>query len=343
MTDTPIYGINRWDFSSPDAFAAHVKRAQGFGWRAAFIPSSPFGMPDPYVMLAAAAREADQMLVGPLIENPVMRHPVVLASSIATLAMVAPGRTVMGFGQGDTAVRFVGKRPATMRQQREAVQMMRRLLAGESLDLGVPRPATLRHARPVPIWIAAGGPKTLRMAGAVCDGVFIRAGTHPDSLRNAVDQVRAGAMDAGRDPSEVKLGAVYHTVFSDDRETEYLVGKSMAAGYYEYSPMLFEPLGLTWDGPSPEQIKERVYPDFHHARDLIEAGREVSFLDDRAADDFSLHGSWDDIRWQLRRLLDLDFGFEVVVTHPVDGRAPGSRGEPLDFHEGFAKNVIQKL
>src|SRR5258708_27261029 len=56
---------------------------------------------------------------------------------------------------------------------------MRALLDGHAVDVGAREPARLPHHRPVPIWIAAGGPRTLRMAGGVADGVFIRVGTHP--------------------------------------------------------------------------------------------------------------------------------------------------------------------
>ena len=90
---------------------------------------------------------------------------------------------------------------------------MRALLDGESVEVGAARPARLPHHRPVPIWIAAGGPRTLRMAGGVADGVFIRVGTHAGNLETSIDAIRAGAAEAGRDPAAVRLAAIFHTVF----------------------------------------------------------------------------------------------------------------------------------
>src|SRR5262249_61872344 len=87
------------------------------------------------------------------------------------------------------------------------------LLDGRDAEAGAARPAPLPHHRPVPIWIAAGGPRTLRMAGGVADGVFIRVGTHPTNIARSIEMIRAGAAEAGRDPSEVHVGAVFHTVF----------------------------------------------------------------------------------------------------------------------------------
>src|SRR5262249_57636438 len=88
------------------------------------------------------------------------------------------------------------------------------LLDGQDVEVGAARPAHLPHHRSVPIWIAAGGPRTLRMAGGVADGVFIRVGTHPANIARSIEMIRAGAAEAGRDPSQVHLGSVFHPVFA---------------------------------------------------------------------------------------------------------------------------------
>src|SRR5687767_9688219 len=216
MTAMPAFGLNRFNYTSPPSFAADARRAESLGWDYAFIPSSPLRRQDPYVHLAFAAAQTERIGLGPLIENPVMRHPSVIASSIATVAALAPGRTILGYGVGDTAVRLMGKRPATVAELEAATMMTRRLLAGEAVEVGAARPAQLRHALPVPIWIAAGGPRTLRMAGRVADGVFIRVGRHEANLRTAIEAIRAGAGDAGRDPETVKIGIILHTILTDD-------------------------------------------------------------------------------------------------------------------------------
>src|SRR5207237_4141524 len=242
----PRFGLNRFDARSVDAFAADVKRAEALGWDAAWQPDSQLRRRDTYVLLAAAARATERIMLGPLLANPVNRHPSVTASSIATIDELAPGRVLLGWGVGDTAVRLAGLRPARVKELEAATRLMRALLDGEAVEVGAERPARLPHARPVPIWIAAGGPRTLRMAGGVADGVFIRVGTHRANITRSVELIRAGARDAGRDPSRVRIGAVFHTVLVDDGARALTMAKSMAAGYYEYSPALFDPPGLTW-------------------------------------------------------------------------------------------------
>src|SRR5207245_1691741 len=93
----------------------------------------------------------------------------------------------------DTAVRLAGLRPARVKELEESTRLMRALLDGEDAEVGAAWPARLPHHRPVPIWIAAGGPRTLRMAGGVADGVFIRVGTHPANIARSIKAIRAAA------------------------------------------------------------------------------------------------------------------------------------------------------
>ena len=57
----------------------------------------------------------------------------------------------------------------------------------------------------MPIYLAASGPKTLRLAGQIADGVVIRTGLLPEIVRDSIAQVRAGAHEAGRDPSAIDM------------------------------------------------------------------------------------------------------------------------------------------
>ena len=340
------FGLNRLDMTSPAAFAGDARRLESLGWDYGFIPSSPLLARDPYVMLAAALQATERIRLGPLIENPVMRQPAVIAGSIATVDALAPGRAWLGMGVGDTAVRLMGRKPATVAELAESVRVIRKLLAGERLDVGAARPASLRHAAPVPVWIAAGGPRTLRMAGAVADGVFIRVGVHRASLAHAVGLVREGAKEAGRDPASVRIGCVFHTVLVAGSDSPAAsakrvgrIGRAIAAGYYEYSPMLFDTCGVAWEGPPVEELKRRVWPDFHHARDLEAAGDVVAFLGDEAVDAFALHGDAETIIAKLRAIDAYDLGIDIVVPHPMPTEPTG----PNDYTARFARDVLPAL
>ncbi len=341
MATVPRFGLNRFDSRSVDHFAADVARAEQLGWDAALQPDSQLRRRDTYVLLAAAARVTRRITLGPLLANPVNRHPSVTASSIATVDELAPGRVLLGWGGGDTAVRLAGLKPAKVAELEAGTRLMRALLDGREVEVGAARPARLPHQRPVPIWIAAGGPRTLRMAGGVADGVFIRVGTHPANIATAVNAIRAGAVAAGRDPGAVRLGAVFHTVLGDDVQRALTMARSMAAGYYEYSPALFDPPGLSWSGPDPETLKHErgVWPDFHHAVDLEASGRAVDFLPEKAADAFCLRGGPADVARQLvEALRGAPAAFDHVVLHPI----PDPRW-PDDPERGYTARVAREV
>ena len=343
MTSQVKFGLNRWNFGSAASFALDVKNGEELGWDLALIPSSPLLLHDPYVMLAFAARGTERIGLGSLIENPVMRHPAVLASSAATVDEIAQGRTILSLGAGDTAVRLMGERPAKVVELEKATVLIRQLLAGEEVDTGIREPAQLRHARSVPVWMAAGGPRTLKMAGRVADGVFIRVGCHEANLRSAVAAVHAGAREVNRDVSEVQIGLVLHTLLTEDHVYASRVGRAIAAGFYEYSPMLFDAPSFDWNGPDVQILKEQVWPDFHHTSDLAAAGDVVDFIDSAAAEAFAVTGGTDEIVSQIREVLDFGLPISTIVVHRLPLKPAEFVQGGRDWKEIIARDVLERL
>ena len=182
------------------------------------------------------------------------------------------------------------------------------------------------------------------MGGRVADGVFMRVGTNRATIADTVAKIRRGAEASGREPLSVPLGIIFHTVLVEDPEESLLMGKAMAAGYYEYSPMLFEPSGLRWDGPDPEVLKRErgVWPDFHHDPELLKAGRAAEFLSEEHADAFCLRGTAAQVAEQLlgvlRRAASDGIEFEHVVLHPIPN--PPS---PDDAEDGNTVQVAREI
>ncbi|MEM7093361.1 MAG: LLM class flavin-dependent oxidoreductase [Actinomycetota bacterium] len=313
-------GINRWDWRSPNHFVQSVVAAETHGVDICFQPVNPLGVMDPYVLFALAAQQTSSIHFGTLLETPQLRPAAVAAGSTATIEAVAPGRTMLVYGVGDTAVRWINRRPSRMAELEEATVQARAYLRGDRLDVGARAPAWLRHGdhtNPPPVWIAASGPKTLRMAGRVADGVFLRCGTHPANIAHAVAQIDAGIAEAGRSIDEVDVGLIVHTCLSQHPAEIRAITRAMAAGFYEYAPALFDPPEFEWNGPPVHELQEQVWPDFHHARDLVGAGQVVDFLPDEIAGSFSFFGTADDVVGQINRILDAVPRISIVVPHPV--------------------------
>jgi 5,10-methylenetetrahydromethanopterin reductase len=68
----------------------------------------------------------------------------------------------------------------------------------------------------VPIYISAEGPKTLRVAGRVCDGVILGTGFDPQVLEWARARIAEGAKEAGRRLSEIDIMPAGMIVVDDD-------------------------------------------------------------------------------------------------------------------------------
>jgi hypothetical protein len=134
---------------------------------------------------------------------------------------------------------------------------------------------------------------------------------------------------------------VFHTVLVDEPVRAMRIGKSMAAGYYEYSPTLFEGPRLAWPGPDPETLKrdQHVWPDFHHAPDLEASGRVVDFLPPAAADAFCLRGTPTDIVERLLEVLDAaPTAFDYIVLHPIPDPTT-----PDDPEQGYMARMAREV
>ena len=126
-------------------------------------------------MLAIAARETSTIKLGHFVTNPATRDPTVLASSYATLHDLSNGRMAMGVGRGDSAVRFIGRQPMKVAEFEQALGMIHDFMNGREVHWN-DKDLQLKWVRPelppIPVWVAGYGPKALRAAGRVADGVI---------------------------------------------------------------------------------------------------------------------------------------------------------------------------
>src|SRR5262249_14142298 len=99
------------------------------------------------------------------------------------------------------------------RRLTEQITVLRRLWTEESVTFAGQYEhvtgaglAPLPVQRPIPIWFGASSPPALRRAGRLADGWFPQISPGP-ALDEAIEFVRAGAEEAGRDPSTIGMEA----------------------------------------------------------------------------------------------------------------------------------------
>jgi 5,10-methylenetetrahydromethanopterin reductase len=199
------FGINYMPTGSPPEVIGWARLVEDLGYEILGISDSQSICRDVYMTLALCAVNTERIRFGPRVITPVTRHPAVAACAAATLEDLAPGRTLVGLGSGDSAAFNIGVRPASLAELREYAETIRSLLTTGSATYHGNR-ATLTWKRAaVPLYLAASGPKTLRLAGQIADGVVVRTGISPEIVRDSIAQVRAGAHEAGRDPATIDM------------------------------------------------------------------------------------------------------------------------------------------
>ena len=181
--------------------------------------------PHALTALAVIGERTERVLLGTSVLTPTFRYnPAVLAQHLATIALLAPGRVVLGVGTGEALNEISVGLPEwpdfkeRWARLREAVRLMRELWAGERVtfdgDYYRTVDATI-YDRPdagVPVWVAAGGPQMAKYAGRVGDGFICTSGKgmdlYTDRLLPAVDEGLAASDRPTRDFTrmiEIKL------------------------------------------------------------------------------------------------------------------------------------------
>jgi len=154
------------------------------------------------------------------------RTPATLAMTAATLHQLSGGRYVLGLGASTKALTegfhdIVFEHPAA--KLRDVVTRVRALLAGQPAQLGnaaAARPLRLGQppAPEVPIWVAALGPHTTRVAAELGDG-WIPALVARDRLAGWATQLRQLREAAAPDARALTVAAGPLTVVDDNAET----------------------------------------------------------------------------------------------------------------------------
>src|SRR5216117_3395469 len=170
---------------------------------------------DVYPVFTLIATNTERIRIGPCVTNPATRDPTVTASALATLNEISGGRMDCGIGRGDSARRVIGKAPVTMDRLEQSIRLIRDLAAGREVDYEGTKTQLTWATGDLPIWVAAYGPKALRLAGRVGDGVILQL-ADPYLIEWFLRYVREGAEEAGRRFEDVKVMAAAPAYVTDD-------------------------------------------------------------------------------------------------------------------------------
>lgn len=339
-------------------FIAH---AENLGFSHAWVTDSPMIRSNCWAVLALAAQATRTIRLGTGVNVPGLRQAPAVANGIATINRLAPGRCIIGLGTGHTAVRMLGQRPMKLAPFREYVRVVRGLLRGEDVDHTVDGEThrirfQMREHRfvdvdhPIPVYIAAFGPKAQVLAGEIGDGLISglpRGGTVAEMLANA----RRGAEGAGRTlPADFYVSAMVtlamlrlgEPVDSERMIAEYgaavitglhyLVARHLETG--EDPPLYARPVWkayMEWLNESPPEVRHQRLHASHYSFVDPEEARFVTADLIRAT---CLTGSPAELVEQVRELERQ--GLRQIMLYPPLNRQ-------YRIIEDFAEQVMARL
>jgi coenzyme F420-dependent glucose-6-phosphate dehydrogenase len=189
-----------------------------------------------WAWLGAVANATENVELGTSVTTPLFHyHPALVAQMSASVDRLAGGRLMLGVGTGEAlnerAMGFpfpgYAERQARMK---EALEIMHRMLKGEKVtfhgEFYTTETAKLYSPPkgPLPILMAAGGPKSAQFAGTYADGLITSVKDPADTVAKVIGPYRESASKAGRDHLVL---ATRWTVLADNPDRAWEALRSM--------------------------------------------------------------------------------------------------------------------
>lgn len=214
---------------------ALARAADDAGYASLWAPE--VGSRDAIFLAGMYGANTARITVGSGVVPVYSRNIAALSLSVATAAEASGGRFVLGLGAGH---RFPAERwfdtewHAPRQRMRETIEVLRQVLAGERVDhdgaftlegfhLGSSPP-------PVPVYLAALTPASLRLAGEVADGAILNW-LPPEGIEKAELLVREAAADAGR---RCEIVSYVRTAVVEDPAQEHTARMALREQTYAY-------------------------------------------------------------------------------------------------------------
>lgn len=193
-----------------------------------------------WVTLAAITQRANRAWMGTTVTCPTIRYnPAVVAEAFASLSLLHPGKIFAGFGSGEA----LNEKAATgewpdweERWERliEATAIIRKLWTGDDVyhdgkHYQINAKLYDVPAQPIPIFLAANGPKAMRLAGEYADGLI----TDPPTWKQHKDKFIEGLEAVGKTLEDTPVLVESFVVVGEKEEAEE------AAQQWRFSPKAF--------------------------------------------------------------------------------------------------------
>jgi len=189
-----------------------VRRAEELGFGRAWFYDTQMLSADPFVAMAAAAMKTTRIRLGTGVLIPSNRLAPVTANAFASLNKLAPGRIDFGVGTGFTGRRAMGLGAIKLADMEEYIRVVIALLRGETVEAEIERKKRLirllnpelgliNTRDPIPLWVAASGPRARALTAKLGAGWIATAGDVEGAIAAMADmEERRRAAGRGAEP-----------------------------------------------------------------------------------------------------------------------------------------------
>ncbi|HEX4247147.1 MAG TPA: LLM class flavin-dependent oxidoreductase [Pseudonocardia sp.] len=311
-------GVGLFPTEPVEQIREYVRLAESLGYEHAWIGDSQNIWRESSVTMGAAAVGTSRIVLGTGVTNAVTRHRSLLASTWATLHELTEGRAALGIGTGDSSLRTMGLSPLKLAELEHAIAELRALFRGESVTEAVSgqefRLGYLNGPIHVPIYIAASAPKILHLAGRIADGVIVLVGTAPEFVAAALDTVRRGARESGRELSDLHIVLWTPTAISEDATA----AKDLVRAHV--SRVVIRPLPAPVD-PALESVIERIRQGYDYYQHMDPSAHHAGLVPDELVDLFALAGTPEECEARLKQITDLGVDQVSIVPFARPGES----------------------
>src|SRR5215468_3371885 len=174
---------------------------------------------------------------------------------------------------------------------RACIATVKTLLAGRAADWGGGKSGRLAFgsARPVPVLMAASGPRAIEVAGEVADGALLLVGFNRGIVETALEHLERGARRAGRRIEDLEVIWAVRTGTAPTTAEARRLARPTAVhwGILRWGGQWLGPAGLAIPKLEIPEAVHQVYPDLSHAHDWEAAIRATSFVPDEVVAELS--------------------------------------------------------
>ncbi len=316
-------------------------RAEAAGFDGIAFTDSQSLTGDVFAGLALAAQSTRRIGLATGVTNPVTRHPAAAASAIASVHALSNGRAVLGVGRGDSALFQIGREPAPLGQFERFLERVAGYLRGQEVALdGFPsRIGWIANLAlpPVPLDVAATGPRVIELAARVADRITFAVGANPERVRWGIEKARAARAAAGLEVESLRFGAYLNVAPHPDVAVARELVRGGAGTFAHFSGMA----GSSADGVAPEDraVFEGIHARYERAKHTLGAARHAAALGSEFLDRFAVVGPTRTCVARLRELAEAGVSKLIVTGASFDAdRAEAARSRAL-----FEREVLPAL